>query len=178
MTSRLLRREVLRRAGIFEVVAALGWRECVEQRSDHVPEFVTGTRCSLSQQRLQLGEHLLDRVEIRTVGWKIQNAWPGGSDCLGNAGDLVRAEIIHHHDITWSERRCKELLDISAKRLAGHRSIKDERGNKTSGAKPCHKGRGVPVPVRRGIDQALPARMPAVVSHHAGAGPGLIDKHE
>ena len=73
----------------------------------------------------------------------------------------MRAEIIHHHDITWSERRCKELLDISAKRLAGHRSIKDERGNKTSGAKPRHKGRGVPMPMRRGIDQAFPARMPA-----------------
>ncbi len=80
--------------GIFEVVAALGWRECAEKRSDHVPEFVTATRCSLSQQRLQLGEHLLNRIEIRTVGWKIQNACPGGSDCLGNAGDLVRAEII------------------------------------------------------------------------------------
>jgi hypothetical protein len=90
----------------------------------------------------------------------------------------VRAEIIHHHDITRSERRCKELLDIGTKHLAGHRSVEDERGNKTSGTKPRHKGRGVPMPVRRGIDQAFPTWMPTVVSHHAGAGPGLIDKHE
>jgi hypothetical protein len=42
----------------------------------------------------------------------------------------VCAEIIHHHDITRSEDRCKELLDIDVNRLAGHRSVEDERGNK------------------------------------------------
>src|SRR5262245_29921510 len=79
---------------------------------------------------------------------------------------LVRAEIIHHDDIARSERRCEELLDIGVKPLTGHWSIKDERGDETSGAKPRHKRRGMPVPVRRGIDQAFPAWMPAVVPHH------------
>src|SRR5262245_12433814 len=91
---------------------------------------------------------------------------------------LVRAEIIHHDDIARSERRCEELLDIGVKPLTGHWSIKDERGDETSGAKPRHKRRGMPVPVRRGIDLAFPAWMPAVVPHHVGADPGLIDKHE
>jgi hypothetical protein len=80
-------------AGIFEVIAALGWRVCAEQRSDDVPEILARGRRSRSQQRLQLGEQLLNWVEIRTVGRKIQDACPDGSDCLGNSGNLVRAEI-------------------------------------------------------------------------------------
>ena len=69
-------------AGIFEIVAALGWREGVQQGSDNVPELLTRSRRSLSQECLQLGEQLLNRVEVRTVGWNIQNACPCGIDCL------------------------------------------------------------------------------------------------
>jgi hypothetical protein len=33
----------------------------------------------------------------------IENSWLGGGDWLGNTGDFLRAEIIHHDDIARSE---------------------------------------------------------------------------
>ena len=40
----------------------------IEQGADALPGGFDGPLGGLSEQRFQLGEHLLDRIEIRTVG--------------------------------------------------------------------------------------------------------------
>jgi hypothetical protein len=42
--------------------------EFLEQPADALPSRLDGSCRSVSQQRLELGEHLFDRVEVRTVG--------------------------------------------------------------------------------------------------------------
>ncbi len=52
-------------AGVDEVVGALGGREQVQELANGIPQAVDGALGSLAQQRFELGERLLDRVQVR-----------------------------------------------------------------------------------------------------------------
>jgi hypothetical protein len=52
---------------IREIVGAFFGCECVEQSCDAVPKAVDGALGGLSQQRLELGEELLNRIEVRRM---------------------------------------------------------------------------------------------------------------
>ena len=58
-------------ARVDEVIGALGRREGVEPAADGAPEVVDAWRPGAAEQRLQLGEDLLDRIEIGALGWQI-----------------------------------------------------------------------------------------------------------
>jgi hypothetical protein len=49
---------------VSEIVPALLWREVIKVLADGVPECFLGAGGGFSEQLLQLGEELLDRVEI------------------------------------------------------------------------------------------------------------------
>jgi hypothetical protein len=49
---------------VGEVVGAFGGSEGVEQLADGVPERLDGARRGGAQQRLELGEGVLDRVQV------------------------------------------------------------------------------------------------------------------
>ena len=51
-----------------EVVVAFGCAEGVEGLADGVPEGVDGAGCRGAKQGFELGEDLLDRIEVRVVG--------------------------------------------------------------------------------------------------------------
>lgn len=51
-----------------EVVVAFGEGEGVEGMADGLPERVDGAAGGGSEQRLELGKGLLDRVEVRAKG--------------------------------------------------------------------------------------------------------------
>ncbi len=51
-------------------------REDIEQLSDGIPESVAGSGGGLSEQRLESGEGLLDRVEVWGVGRRVQELAP------------------------------------------------------------------------------------------------------
>ena len=62
--------------------------EGFEDLSDGGPKVWHGARGG-AQQRLELGEGLLDRVEVRAVGRKVEQARARCFDGLAQAGDLV-----------------------------------------------------------------------------------------
>ena len=55
-----------------------------------VPQRIASTSRGFSEQGLELGEHLLDRVQIRAVRRQVEDAGADGSDGLAHAGDFVR----------------------------------------------------------------------------------------
>jgi hypothetical protein len=65
-------------SGSLEVVYAFGVREQIDERADSVPE---GWDCSLGPcaQRLELGEGVLDGVEVGTVGRQVGRLAPAAS---------------------------------------------------------------------------------------------------
>src|SRR5881275_3246821 len=63
-------------SGRGEVVGALGGRESVDEAPDGGPKALDGAFGRLAQERLQLGESILNRVEVRTVGRQVEQACP------------------------------------------------------------------------------------------------------
>jgi hypothetical protein len=76
-----------------EVVGAVGGGEGVEGLTDGLPERLDGAAGGSAEQRLEVGEGLLDRVQIRAVGRQVEQLRPGRLDRCAHARDLVRAEV-------------------------------------------------------------------------------------
>jgi hypothetical protein len=132
----------------------------------------------VSEQRFQLGEHLLDGIEIWTIGRQEEKVRADRTDGPAHGVALVATEIVHDDDIAGLERRHEELLDIGFEAFAIDRSIKDARRVDPvvpQGGKECEC---LPMPVRRLSAQALPSRPPAMGADHVGFCPGLIDEDE
>jgi hypothetical protein len=91
----------------------------------HSASTVDGAPRGGAQQGLELGEDLLDRVEIRTVGRQVDEACALRLDGLAHTGDLVRLEVVHHHDIAWAQGRRERLLDIGKEARAVDRAVED-----------------------------------------------------
>jgi hypothetical protein len=152
--------------------------EAFEQGADALPSCFDCSLGGFSEQRFQLGEHLLDGIEIGTIRRQEEKPGPDRADGPSHGVALVTAEIVHDDDVAGLERRHEELLDIGFEAFAIDRSIKDARCVDPvvpQGRKEC---KCLPMPVRRLSAQALPSRPPAMGADHVGFCPGLINEDE
>jgi predicted GNAT family N-acyltransferase len=78
---------------VVEIAGAFGWGDGGEEAADGRPELLLGPRRGLAQQRLELGEQLLDRVEVGRVRRQVEERGAGRGDRLADAIDLVRREM-------------------------------------------------------------------------------------
>ena len=83
-----------------------------------VGDSVVCSGSGFSQQSLELGEDLLDRVEVGRVFGQEDEARPDGSDGLSHRLSLVGAEIVEDDDVARLEGRGEELFDIGAEAFA------------------------------------------------------------
>jgi hypothetical protein len=101
-----------------------------------------------AQKRLELGEELLDRIEIGRIGRQVEE---GGAQAA---------------------------LDVGAEDLAAHRAVDDEGRSDRIGTQPRHQGRGLPMTVRHAPDQPRTAPAAAAPTGHVGGGAGLVDEDQ
>ena len=87
------------------------WWEGVEERADAVAKGIHGALFSLSEQILELCEHLLDRVEVRTIGRQEQDPGTDGADRPAGRSSLVASQVVEDDDVARRERGNEELLD-------------------------------------------------------------------
>jgi hypothetical protein len=97
--------------------------EGIEELADGVPEQVDTSGGGASEQGPELGEGLLDRVQVRTVGWEVEALGAGGLDGLPHAFDLVGGEVVHDHAIALAQGRRQRLLDVGHKAGAVDRAV-------------------------------------------------------
>ena len=90
----------------------------------------------------------------------------------------MRRQVVEHHDVAGIERRRQELLDVGPEGRAGHRAVEHERCNDAALPEPGDQGRGLPMPVGDGGDQALAGLAPAVAPRHVGGRAGLVEEDE
>ncbi len=64
-------------SAVGEVVPAFGWLEALEDACDCTPQFRDGSPFSFAQQSLELGEGLLDGVEVGGLCRQIQQEGAG-----------------------------------------------------------------------------------------------------
>ena len=161
-----------------KVVAAFFRPEAVKQGAEPLPGRLHGPFGCVTEQSFELGEDLLNRVEIRGV--RRQEAQRGPHPLKGRAhgGTLVAAQVVHDDDIARGERRQQTLFDIGQKAGAIQRAIEDTRSGHAVVTQRRHEGEGLPVAVRAGRAQPLAPGAAAMTAGHVGLGPGLIQEHE
>ena len=135
------------------------------------PSGLNGARVGLAQQGLELGEDLLDRIEIGRVARQEEQLGAGAADQAARRLALVTAEIVHDDDIAGAEGRHQELLEISARAGAVDRAVDDAGRGDAVVTQRRQKGQRAPAPLRHLGDQAGPAAAAPVPAGHVGLGP-------
>ena len=114
-------------SGIAKIVEALFWRKVIEGDSDCFPESIDGSACHLAQCVFELGEDLLDGIEVRAVGWQEAHCCARGFDGFPNTGAFMGNEIVHQHDFAGRQGRYKHLLNIRKEPRAIDGTFEDTR---------------------------------------------------
>lgn len=109
-------------SGGGEVVGALGGGEGADDMADGVPEALGGAHGGLAQYGLQLGEGVLDWIEVGAVGRELEQARASGVD--GSA--FMAAECVHHDGFARPQFGCEHLFGTLP---AAHRVIEAWRSN-------------------------------------------------
>jgi len=81
----------------------------------------------LAQQRLELGEGLLDRVHVGRVGRQQKELCTLSLYGGAHGGNLVGRQVVQGNDVAGLEGGDQHLLDIGEEGLASHRSIEHHR---------------------------------------------------
>jgi hypothetical protein len=152
--------------------------EGIEQLADAFPCVFDGSFVGFAQKRFELGEGLLDWVEIRTVGRQEEELGADGADGFAHGTAFVAAEIVHDDDVAGGERRRQDLLDIGEEALAVDRSIDDAGCIDPVGAQCGEERQRPPAAPRDFRNQPLAARTAAMGTRHIGFGPGLVDEDQ
>ena len=146
--------------------------------ADVAPGIVDGPFLCRAHPVLDLGEGLLDRIEVWRIGWQIPQSRTGSADHLADSGRLVRAEIVHHDDVAGFECRHEKLLDIGSEAFAVDRAVEDTRCGEPITAQRAEEGERAPVAVRGKAPEAFAPRPPAPKRRHVGLDPGFVDKDQ
>ena len=139
---------------------------------------VDGSGLGFSQQRLELGEDLLDGIEIGTIGRQEEELGADGAQGGSHGDTFVAAEIVHDHDVAGLEGWQQELVDPGEEADAIDGAVEQTgRGNAvvSEGGEEGHRR---PAAVRRLGGERLSPAGPTVAPGHVGLGPGLIDEHQ
>ena len=127
-------------SGVSEVIAAFLWREAIEQVANRVPEVIDGSLGGFSEERLELGEYLFDRVEVGRIGRQVNQTGANRFDGLADALDLVGREVVHDDNISSFQGRGEHLFDISLEGTVNRgrtgRSCSTAAGGISGGGKP------------------------------------------
>ena len=126
----------------------------------------------------ELGEHLLDGVEVGAIGGQEQKFRSLGSNGGPDGGFLVAGKVVQHHDVAWLESWTKLLLDPGGEAGGVDRLVEDERGIDAVISKCCDEGHGFPVTVGHLGLAPLANRRPAAQGRHIGFCPGFINENQ
>ena len=126
----------------------------------------------------ELGEDLLDGVQVWAIGRQEQKPGTFGANGGSDRGFLVAGKIVQHHNISLLERRAKLLFDPGGETGSVDRLVENEWCIDPITSKCRDEGHGFPVAIRHLGMQALPHRRPAAQRRHVGLCPGLINKDQ
>ena len=142
------------------------------------PSILDGSLLSVSHPVLDLGEGLLDRIEVRGVWRQVPKPCASCLDHLPDGRRFVGAEIVHDDDVIWFKHGHELLFDIGSEALAVDRSVEDARCGEPVATQRAEEGQGAPVAVRGEAVQRLALQPPASQRRHVGLDPGLVDEDQ
>ena len=161
-----------------EVVGALARLEDVDELADEVPEAVHCPLADLPEHGLELGEGLLDRIEVGAVGREEAQRSASRFDPFTHRDALVARQVVHDYDVARPQFGHEHLSDVGFEPVAVDRAVQDHRCDHSSHAQPGDQRGRLAVAVRKAHPQALAPGAAAMAAGHVGRGPGFVDKHE
>ncbi len=126
----------------------------------------------------ELGEYLLDRIEIGRVRRKEQKPCANGADHLPDGTAFMAAEIVEDDNVAWLESGYQNLLDIGFEAQTIDRAVENARRINAVAAERCQEGHGFPMTMRDLGFEPLPPQGPAPQRRHVGLGPSLVDEDQ
>lgn len=159
-------------------MGAFVWGEGAEERADLVPQCIDGARGGFAQQCLELGEELFDRVQVRRIGWQIEQCRVGGQNCFPDSSHFMTAEIVQDHDVAGLQRGCQEAARVGQKHRTVHRSVGDHGRDQPVVAQSAHEGCRFPVAVRNRSHATLTSGRAATAPGHVRRRPCFVDENQ
>lgn len=132
----------------------------------------------LSHPVLDLGEGLLDRVEVGRIRRQVPEPSSCGVDHLPNCRRFMRTQVVHDDDVARLESRHEKLLHPSAEACAIDRPVEHAGCGEPVVAQRSDEGQRAPVAVRSIAADTPAARAPAPQRRHVGLDPGFINEHQ
>src|SRR5438445_12867767 len=163
---------------VTDVVSAFVWAEGVDEFPDGGPQPLHRSFGGGSDQPFQLGEGVLDGVEVRTVRGQVQVIDAATRQGGLNRRRLVRGEVVEDEQVAGASLLGQHLLDVGRERGGVHGAIEDHWCDESLGRESTDEGRRFPVAVRHGGDQALTAWGVAVETGHVGGNPGFVQENQ
>ena len=99
----------------------------MEQIAEFSPGCLDGSGLGVPHPVLELGEELLDRVQVRAVGRQEEQVRAGLTDGAASSLSFMAAEIVEDDDVALGERGGEHLLGIERKELTVDGAVDDER---------------------------------------------------
>lgn len=161
-----------------EVVGALLGAERLEEFSYSSPCCFYGSLIRLSDERLELGEHHLDGIEVWTVWRQEKEMRADIPDRVSGRFSFVAPEVVEDDDIASLQSWDQALLNPCGKGDAIDGAIEDEGGNDAVATQAGQKRQRLPMTMGDFCDEWLAALTPAAGPRHVGLDPGLVDKDE
>ena len=152
--------------------------EAIEEGTDPAPRRLDRAFRRVTEEGLELGEDLFNRVEIGRIGGQEAERGPRPLDSGPHGGPLVATEIVQDDDITGRQRGEKALFYISKEARAVDRAVEDTGSGQTVAPEGRYEGQGVPMPMGPCGDQSLAAGTAPMAAGHIGLGPRLINEHQ
>ena len=91
---------------------AIQLRNRIECHTNRVREQVQTSDLPSTKEGLHLGPHLLNGIQIGTVGRKVQNFHPLFLQDLPDSLYMVRAHIVHHNNVSGLKSRKQGFFQI------------------------------------------------------------------
>ena len=137
---------------------------------------------ALREQGFELGEGLLDRVEVGAVGRQIEQLAlrPPRLTARTPCALVAGSEIVHDDDVARACRSGTRTCSTRPRKAAAvDRSVENHRRDHAAQCA-ARRRRSWSSSVHDGTltAQSFAFRRPAVAARHVGRGPGLVDEHQ
>src|SRR6187399_2815832 len=155
-------------SAVSKVVPALGRSKSIDEPPDRGPETIDGSLRRGSHESLELGEGVLDGIEVGTIGRQVEVTDAAAFERVAYRGGFVSREVVENHQVAGPALRREDLLDVGLEGVAVHRSIEHHRSNEAAGGETAEEGGGFPVAIRDEVDESLSLGSVAVESIEGG----------
>ena len=126
----------------------------------------------------EFGPGLLNGIQVRRVGWKIQQLSAAFFDALAHAIHFVAAQVVHHHYIAGSQLRAQAAIQIGQEDFPVGGGLDGHGGDHAACAECAENRQDLPATVRCTFVNPRAALATRIEPRHLRGNTALIQKNQ